>query len=135
MDAAKEYVHGEAFCLMWYRCKSCEHAERIWNARDGVTPFGTICPSCGAPDLLHVDWKLDECAPEHKLHPGQKFWRNGRREEARAAIERRIELFAERGQPVPPDVQKSMLADLEKPSAERWEFKDGWPMLDIHMPA
>lgn len=126
-----EHRHGEAFCLMWYRCDNCGHQERIWNSRDGVTPFGCTCPSCGELTLKHWRFDLDERATEHVLRSGQRFWRDGTPEEAKAALERRFKIFKERGQPVSEEVQAEMLADLEKPSDERWEFKDGWPMLDI----
>lgn len=62
---------------MWYACK-CGHQERIWNSRDGVTPFCTMCPSCGSPNdvgsLQHVRWRDDVYAPDHKPAPGQRVW-------------------------------------------------------------
>jgi hypothetical protein len=67
------YVHSEAFCLMWYACE-CGHRERIWNSRDGVTPFGFQCPSCKEPKLKHVDWKFDQHAPDHVPAVGQRIW-------------------------------------------------------------
>lgn len=63
-----KYEHAEAFCLMWYGCK-CGHRERIWNSRDGVTPFGMGCPSCGG-SMSHVDWQKDILAPQHQLNRG-----------------------------------------------------------------
>lgn len=126
------HQHGEAFCLMWYHCDKCGHTERVWNSRDGVTPFGMGCTSCGGPSLQHWRWELDEYAPEHELRDGQRFWRDGTVEEARASLERRFAHFEKIGQPTPLDVRASMLTDLEKPSKDRWEFKDGWPYLDIH---
>ena len=67
------HVHVEAFCLMWYACP-CGHRERFWNSRDGVTPFGTVCPSCNKPDLHHVDFFRDTYAPDHKPAHGQRLW-------------------------------------------------------------
>jgi hypothetical protein len=81
--------HKEAFCLMWYACK-CGHRERIWNSRDGVTPFGCTCPSC-AGIMDHVNWRDDEPAPNHKLTVGQRFWRDGTPNEAEAIMRRRLE--------------------------------------------
>jgi hypothetical protein len=117
-----EHDHKEAFCLMWYRCDTCGHKERIWNSRDGVTPFGMGCPSCGCFDMMHCDFQLDNYAPEHKLHRGQRFWRDG------------TDAFANQGQAVPEKVKKEMLADLERSSETRAEFQDGWPALDIQLP-
>lgn len=72
--------HVKAFCLMWYQCKECSHTEQIWNSRDGVTPFGAQCPSCGG-SMWHISWHMDKYAPNHKLHFGQKFWRDASTEE------------------------------------------------------
>lgn len=80
----------EAFCLMWYACK-CGHQERIWNSRDGVTPFSLPCPSCDAPTLSHDRWTEDRYAPDHKLHLGQRFWRDGTPDEAEAIMHRRLD--------------------------------------------
>jgi hypothetical protein len=36
----RDYVHGEAFCLMTYTAvDSSGDSEVIWNSRDGVTPY------------------------------------------------------------------------------------------------
>lgn len=69
------FKHREAFCLMSYACV-CGHQERIWNSRDGVTPFGTVCPSCGQHTLRHENFNADKCKPDHKLHRGQRYWRS-----------------------------------------------------------
>lgn len=69
-----DHLHAEAFCLMRYTCKLCQHSEIIWNSRDGVTPFGTSCPSCGEPTLNHSDFGSDKYAPDHKPHKGQRVW-------------------------------------------------------------
>lgn len=83
IEAARRYPaiaagcqHAEAFNLMWYRCKTCGHAERYWNSRDGVTPFGTSCPSCGGNSLMHDAWHLDTYAPNHVPHSGQRVWKD-----------------------------------------------------------
>ena len=130
------HSHGEAFCLMWYRCDKCEHKESIWNSRDGVTPFSMSCPSCGELSLFHWRFDLDKYSPNYELLNGQRYWRDGTKEEAIELLHRRFDIFAGRGQPVPIEVKNSMLLDLEKPSSERREFQDGWPQLDIwHGPA
>lgn len=82
--------HREAFCLMWYGCEACRHRERTWNSRDGVTPFCTLCPSCGKPSLRHIDWGLDEYAPDHKPTIGQRIWVSMTKERACAIADRRI---------------------------------------------
>jgi hypothetical protein len=127
-----EFKHKEAFALMWYRCDGCGHTERFWNSRDGVTPFGGIrCPSCGLQGLhgglSHLAFHLDEYAPDHKPYPGQRFWRDGTADEARAILERRFASFKERGQEVPLDVRMKMFAEIGLPSSE---FPPGWPMWE-----
>lgn len=72
---ARRHNHREAFCLMWYRC-DCGAVLRAWNSRDGVTPFGVNCPSCGEARMMHDRWDEDEYAPHHKPHKGQLIFRN-----------------------------------------------------------
>src|SRR6266705_934987 len=91
MSTTKKHNHKKAFCLMWYACK-CGHRERIWNSRDGVTPFCMQCPSCGQPDMHHIAWNADEYAPEHIPHEGQRMWINMTREEALRIAKIRLEL-------------------------------------------
>ncbi len=122
------HVYGEAFMLMWYRCQSCRHTERIWNSRDGVTPFGCGCPSCGGV-MQHMDWALDRYAPEHKLHRGQRFWRDGTPDEAEAIMRRRIDSTRDRYALEP--AEKAELIERCRNGQEH-EFQEGWPMLDIH---
>lgn len=125
---AREYghVHGEAFMLMWYACKACGHRERIWNSRDGVTPFGCCCPSCG--DIMrHIDWQRDEFAPQHKLLPGQHFWRDGTPAEAEKIMRQRIERYREQF-PQTPEQEAQLIREAREGKLN--EFKPGWPMLD-----
>jgi hypothetical protein len=119
------YKHAEAFCLMWYACE-CGHRERIWNSRDGVTPFGLACPSCGKPSLRHVEWRSDERRPEHKPPPGQRFFCDGSADDAVRAIERRIAIFTERGQPIPSEVVEQLMRDAREQTGE---WLPGWPVV------
>lgn len=128
-----EYNHKEAFALMWYAC-SCGHRERIWNSRDGVTPFGgLLCVSCGGKGLderrglTHVDWRQDEPAPSHALQIGQLFFRDGTAGDAISIIKRRIRAFEAAGHPVPADVAEQLLNDAR---AQTGEWQLGWPIVD-----
>lgn len=58
------YNHAEAFCLMWYKCEKCGHEMRIWNSRDGVTPFIIACPACRMGEAKHIDWGRDQPYPD-----------------------------------------------------------------------
>lgn len=107
---AEGNVHVEAFCLMWYACP-CGHRERFWNSRDGVTPFGTVCPSCGKPDLHHVDFFRDVYAPDHKLAVGQRAWIGMTRERAVEIADARIALT---GSKLSPHEREVVIDDLFK---------------------
>lgn len=127
------YLHKEAFALMWYGCP-CGHRERIWNSRDGVTPFGGIrCSSCGSAanqgvGLTHIWFQADQCAPDHKLIDGQLFFRDGTTFDAISIIKRRIRLFADRGQPIPENIAGILLEDAR--NQPRGEWSPGWPTVD-----
>lgn len=129
--SVKMRAHKEAFALMWYACK-CGHRERIWNSRDGVTPFGGIlCISCGGGGLKgglsHVDFHLDEPAPDHQLRDGQLFFRDGTAEDAVKIIERRIVHFADAGKPIPDDIAE-MFRQHAREQTNEWH--EGWPMVE-----
>lgn len=128
---AGTYKHKEAFALMWYRCDECGHRERIWNSRDGVTPFGISCPSCGGHDLLHADWHFDDREPDYEAHAFQRFFRDGTADEAVAIIMQRIAHYAEVGNPVPDDVQKHLLAEARE---QKGDWDPGWPKIDVCLP-
>lgn len=121
-----KYDHPEAFALMWYAC-NCGHRERIWNSRDGVTPFGGVsCISCGG-SLTHVDFKLDEPRPDHELRLGQLFWRDGTAGDAITIIKNRIRIWQERRKPMPEEIAEQLLEDARNQTGE-WGRR--WPMLD-----
>lgn len=65
------YQHAEAFCLMLYR-DSAGNEERIWNSRDGVTPYAIR--SRAGLEARHVEWKRDECAPDHRPRIGDRIF-------------------------------------------------------------
>ena len=123
-----EHDHGEAYKLMGYRC-ACGHQETIWNSRDGVTPFSLGCPSCGQMTLQHINWRRDIFAPNHKLHRGQRYFRDGTSDEAEKIMCRRIERMTGL-HPLSPDEAQNLIAKAR--SGELSEFQRGWPMLDRH---
>ncbi|RKR46267.1 hypothetical protein [Paraburkholderia sp. BL17N1] len=99
------HLHTEAFCLMWYACE-CGHRERIWNSRDGVTPFGFQCPSCKEPKLRHVNWNLDQYAPKHVPAPGQRVWIDLTRDRALEIARRTVNQVAKGNVPVGTDLNR-----------------------------
>lgn len=122
-----QYQHAEAFCLMWYAC-GCGHRERIWNSRDGVTPFGGVgCTSCARPQLRHVNWALDERAPDHRLTIGQRYFRDGTADDAVAIVEDQVARAAASGHPIPDDIADMLRAHAR---AQTGEWRAGWPKVD-----
>lgn len=69
--------HKEAFCHMYYQGKSEVGAitVRIWNSRDGVTPFYYISEEFGI-ELQHVAWQNDKYDPSYKPKKGDLIWRD-----------------------------------------------------------
>lgn len=148
----KKHTHGEAFKLMTYQCNGrhipgakhvpgsggmprtppCGHKEVYWNSRDGVTPFGKMCPSCGG-DLTHIDWRADRYAPDHKPFPGQGIWRDGTPDEAEKFVRQRFEQAKGTKYERSVAEQEQMIADVR---AGKWsEFQPGWPMFYRHDPS
>jgi hypothetical protein len=121
-----KYNHKEAFCLMWYACQ-CGHRERYWNSRDGVTPFGDACPSCGETTLQHVNWNSDQCVPNHKPYRGQRVWVSMTRERAIEITERQVKRYAESGHIVDkesiPAIADSIYHNGEAPDCIVWGTK------------
>lgn len=118
--------HKEAFCLMWFECV-CGHKEQVWNSRDGVTPFGLMCPSCGGASLFHTRWHLDHPAPKHKPHPGQRFFRDGTADEAVEVVKKRLTKAKEADHPIPDAVAEVLLEDARNLTGE---WHTGWPKVD-----
>ena len=84
---------AEAYKLMWYSC-SCGHRECVWNSRDGITPFGTNCPSCGKT-MQHRSWAADVYKPDHHPYYGQLVWRDGTPDDAARIARRRADIIFE----------------------------------------
>ena len=150
--------HPEAFCLMVYACvgklsaeadlrtghlrrmRPCGHLETYWNSRDGVTPFGKMCPSCGG-DLQHSDWKGDVYAPNHVPHHGQGCWRDGTPDEAERFIRERITKTIKdahaKGDSATvmrftEEYMAALIASARNPDEDFGEFRKGWPMFYRH---
>ncbi len=121
-----KHRYGEAYMLMWYICKSCRAREMIWNSRDGVTPFGINCPSCGEI-MNHVDWNSDRYEPNHQLNGDQRFFRDGTPDEAETIIRARIERL-QNHYPLSDQEQEQLVKSCR--SGKEHEFQQGWPILD-----
>lgn len=143
--------HAEAFCLMWYACDGetkhervgesahyqrvlvkspCGHRELYWNSRDGVTPFGTSCPSCGG-SLLHTDFHLDRYAPDHKPHHGQRVWISMTRQRAEQIARERVAAALEHGHEITADRLPSLIDSIHHdghaPDCQVWGYAEAQP--------
>ncbi|WP_429361462.1 hypothetical protein [Paraburkholderia sp. MM5496-R1] len=85
--AAVSRLHADGYALMWYAC-DCGHRERMWNSRDGATPYVVPCPSCGSSSLTHVDWHDDQTHSTYTPHDGQRVFVDMAREQAEQIVER-----------------------------------------------
>lgn len=81
-ERADYYGQAEAFCLMWYECEKCSFREQLWNSRPRVTPFSVLCPKCVDQWMRHVDYNLDEYAPDHIPKKGDRVFTDFSRREA-----------------------------------------------------
>jgi hypothetical protein len=91
------HKHKEAFHLMNYRCK-CGHHERIWNSRDGVTPFTLSCPRCKqGMGLVHVDWQLDIYNPFYIVPKGSRYFADMTLQRARELAARNVDFYISEG--------------------------------------
>lgn len=84
--------HAEAFCIMKYQADDDPNdVEWIWNSRDGVTPF-TLTLQSGKPGT-HVDWHLDQYAPEYKPPSGSRMFVDMTRERAMEIATRNAQYY------------------------------------------
>lgn len=85
------YQHAEAFCLMTYRSDDGTEEVKIWNSRDGVTPFVTMLPS-GKP-ATHINWAADRPNPDFQPEPGQLIFVDLTPEVAREKAIKRVDAW------------------------------------------
>lgn len=89
------FIHKEAFCIMEYHCKKCNKSEKIWNARDGVTPFMLGC-KCGG-EMRHINWHGDKREVEHIPQDGERIFITLPKEIHDIYMRKRIEAMWEQG--------------------------------------
>ncbi len=85
------YQHPEAFCLMTYQCERCSRIEKLWNSRDGVTPFCIECSSCDG-QMTHINWKSDRYWPDYPIQPGERFFTDLTLDEVKVIARMRAEI-------------------------------------------
>jgi len=92
-----KHEHAEAFMLMTYASKDGKTRIRIWNSRDGITPFTCSHPVTGV-ELSHADWNLDKYLPDHKPAPGDFIFTKLTPEKARPLAQQMVEKHWDRGE-------------------------------------
>ena len=113
MAVKGQYKHVEAYCLMWYACERCGRKERLWNSRDGVTPFSIGCPDCGGT-MQHVAWDLDDCQPEYTPYEGQRIFGDMTEEKKREYAVKMLGLIRSRGD-FPDRADEDIIRAFSKP--------------------
>lgn len=125
-----KYNHKEAFCLMYYKCEKCNKIEKLWNSRDGVTPFVIRCRHCDG-EAVHVMWQLDRFMPDYIPILGQRVFIDITKERAEEIAKKRIEHFNKLGyndnenpEDLLNDVTKDIWQNGESPDIYTIKLKD-----------
>lgn len=82
--------HGEGYNLMLYASDDRRITKRVWNARNGVTPFVI---GWEGVELAHIDWHRDEKRPHHVPEIGDLVFVNLTIERAREFRRSYVEKF------------------------------------------
>lgn len=85
----------EAFCVMQYACEECGNIERLWNSRDGVTPFVISSACCDKALSKHVAFSQDWATPAPPAYVKRVFVTMTRKLAVIAAI-RQVQGYPER---------------------------------------
>lgn len=92
-----QYLHKEAFCEMSYVCEKCGTGERLWNSRDGVTPFMIGCSKQNCDGLMqHVNFWDDLVVFEPRVSRGvNRCFVDMTLDKAKQLAEQRFEKFGQ----------------------------------------
>lgn len=91
------FRHAEAFMHMQYMGQSNgkQIILRIWNSRDGVTPFTTYCKEYDLT-LQHVEWQGDKFDKDYKPKKGDLVWVSHDKISAREAAEEAFLIYSKK---------------------------------------
>lgn len=119
------YNHAEAFSLMTYCCESlkCNNRIRVYNSRDGVTPYVTMCPICKG-EMVHSF--RDVFYPDYALKPGDYYFRDMTREELLEALRYQVERYYSTRQGGSDDEKEAVLQRLFES-----QWREGIPALRV----
>ena len=110
------YRHKEAFCLMTYQCGECGTRERIWNSRDGVTPFMISCSRHDCEGMMeHVEWDKDVCNPDYMPKFGERVFITLTKEKSELYARVRLGQMLKGGYELPEgETMRSMLDGMQE---------------------
>lgn len=80
--------------LMLYKCTKCGAEEKIWNSRDGITPFGISCRECGE-FAQHEHWEKDVFNPFYSPPDGSRVFVDLTLERAKEKARKQVEFWWE----------------------------------------
>jgi len=131
----KKHNHKEAFCHMSYATSNDNPDKniyvRIWNSRDGVTPFCFQSKEF-AVELQHVQWRSDQYDPNYKPKPGDLIWRDATQEDKELWFEQKKEMLRGINDPKMIEMAAHVLKTYEdNPQIFFAEIRDGEPVLDL----
>jgi len=112
----------EGYAIMQYRCEACGKIEKIYNARDGVTPFIVSCIYCGG-NAQHINWHEDIYDPEYIPEPGQRIFFSMPIELARVFAKRNLKKDEQSAYP-PPQAGTQERKELEEALVDDY-YHDG----------
>jgi hypothetical protein len=112
--------HAEAFCLMTYRCSSCQKEEELWNSRDGVTPYVIDCRYCKG-EATHVNFGSDKFLPNYKPFKGQRIFIDMSEKRKKKIAEKRFTQSQGTPYAIPIEDKKEFIKDFIS------SFHDGEP--------
>ena len=109
---------NEAFVLMHYRCQKCCHRERIWNGRDGVTPFTIRCQKCGG-DARSITPRTALSQPTYRPLPGERVFVSATADDCRAEAEAAFERSKGTTYEIPEDQREAWVAMVYRDLVKR----------------
>lgn len=105
------HEHGEAFMVMTYETEDQQVTERIWNSRDGVTPFAVT--SKDGQSMTHVRWGEDiYVGPDYMPPLGSRMFVDLTPDRARSHAERNAATYWETYAPSREQFTQEELAEV-----------------------
>jgi hypothetical protein len=112
-QAGKDYKNAEAFCNMPYVCNTCHNKEKIWNSRDGGTPFTIPCSFCTKGKMVRFLSAMSGHNETYIPREGQRIFKDPEGPaEAAEEVSNGTVLVDYHNNPVPLSKRRSMLKTI-----------------------